>query len=136
MAGEYDGSARSARRRVLDEEDRIFEWACRRSLTEAETNARGLRRLKAKQLRLGIEQSDREAARVAKLKRKQDRVVRRLQGYIVISDSSSDDYGSDSSTWTHLLPRTPTAAPATGRAKARRGSGDSGPPLPQCLYRF
>uniref|UniRef100_M8CB88 WRKY transcription factor WRKY51 n=1 Tax=Aegilops tauschii TaxID=37682 RepID=M8CB88_AEGTA len=38
-----------------------------------------------------------EAARVAKLKRKQDRVVRHLQGYIVISDSSSDDRsdGSD-----------------------------------------
>lgn len=51
-------------------------------------------RINAKALRLGIEQSEQEAARVAKLKRKQDRVVRRVKGYIIISDSS-DDYGSD-----------------------------------------
>ena len=63
-----------------------------------ETDARRLRRINAKQLRLGIEQSEREAAeaaveaaRVAKLKRKQDRVVRHLQGYILISASSSAD---------------------------------------------
>ena len=102
MAGGSDGSAQSTcRRRVPDKNDCLFEWACRRSLTEAETKARRLRRINAKQLRLGIEQSKWEAAvtvakatRVAKLKRKQDRIVRRLQGYIVISDSSSSD-GSD-----------------------------------------
>jgi hypothetical protein len=66
----------------------------------AETKARRLRTLNAKQLRLGIEQSERDAAkaaRVAKLKRQQDRVVRRLQGFIVIFDSSSSNRsdGSD-----------------------------------------
>ena len=99
MAGGSDGSTQSAhRRRVPDEEDRLFEWACRQSLTEVEMKARRLRRVNAKQLRLGIEQSEREAAeavaeatRVAKLKRKEDHDVRRLQGYIVISDSSDDD---------------------------------------------
>lgn len=50
--------------------------------------------INAKVLRLGIEQSEREAARVTKLKRKQGRIVRRVKGYIIISDSS-DDYGSD-----------------------------------------
>ena len=95
----------SRRRRVMpvpDDEECLLQWVNHRLLTTAEKDARRLRRINAKQLRLGIEQSEREAAeaaveaaRVAKLKRKQDRVVRCLQGYIIIFDSSSND-GSNS----------------------------------------
>lgn len=110
----------SARRRrvmpVPDEEERLLQWVYRRSLTTAETDARRIRRINAKQLQLGIEQSEREAARVAKLKRKQDRIVRRLQGYIVISSSDgSDSDGSD------VDP--PPAADAYSSADAGRAKG-------------
>ena len=61
------------------------------------TDARWLWRKNAKALRLAIEQTEREAeeaasqaARLAKLKRQQDRAVQRLKGLIVLSDSSSD----------------------------------------------
>ena len=54
---------------------------------------------------------------MAKLKRKQDRIVRRLQGYIVISDSSSDD-GSDGS---DVDP--PPAADSYSCAGDRKGKG-------------
>ena len=119
MAGGSDESAQSARRwRVPDEEDHIFEWACRRLLTEAETKARRLRRLNAKQLRLRIEQSEWEAARVAKLKRKQDRVFRHLQGYIVIFDYSSSSDGSDGF---DMDP--PPAADSYSCASDRKGKG-------------
>ena len=108
---------------VPDEEEHLLQWVYRRSLTTVETDARRLQRINAKQLRLGIEQSEREAAaaaeaaRVAKLKRKQDRVVRRLQGYIVISDSSSSD-GSDGS---DVDP--PPAADSYSCAGDRKGKG-------------
>ncbi|KAE8790120.1 hypothetical protein D1007_35636 [Hordeum vulgare] len=68
------------------------------SLTTTETGARWLRRINVEQLVLDIEQSEWEAteaatevARVAKLKGKQDCIVRCLHGYLVISDSSSSD---------------------------------------------
>ena len=54
-----------------DEDERLIQWVYCRSLTTAETDARRLRRINAKQLRIGIEQSEleaAEAARVAKLK--------------------------------------------------------------------
>ncbi|EMS52722.1 Uncharacterized protein C24B11.05 [Triticum urartu] len=115
MAGRSDASAQSARRRwVPDEEDRLLEWLCHWSLTEAETKARRLRRIKAKQIRLDM--------KVAKLKGKQDRVIRRLQSYIVVSDSYSDN-GSDGSN----VDPPPTADSYSciddQKAKSRRGSG-------------
>ena len=84
-----------------DEEECLLQWVYRRALTTAETDGRWLWRINTKHLWLGIEQSEQEAAaeaeaaKVTKLKRKQERNVRRLKGYIVISDSSDDD-GSDS----------------------------------------
>ena len=81
----------------LDEDGWLLAWIYRRSLMAAKTDARGLRRKNIKALRLAIEQSERkakEAARVAKLKQEQDRVVRRMKGLIVLEDSctfSSDD---------------------------------------------
>ncbi|KAE8793975.1 Phosphorylated carbohydrates phosphatase [Hordeum vulgare] len=82
-----------------DEEERLPQWVYRRSLTTTEVVVTRLWRINTKQLRLGIEQPELEATEattmVAKLRSKQDRVVRCLQGYIVIS-YSSDDNGSDS----------------------------------------
>ena len=67
-------------------------------MVSAKSDARRLRRKNAKALRLAIEQSEREAkeaaaekARVARLKREQDRAVRRMKGLIVLSDSDDDD---------------------------------------------
>ena len=75
----------------------------RRSLTTAEMDARRLRRKNAKALRLVIEQSEREAlekakeaARLAKLRRQQDRGVQRLKGLVIVDSSSSDDHDSSS----------------------------------------
>ena len=108
----------------------------------AETDARRLRRKNAKALQVAIEHSEREAkeaaeekARVTKLKRELDREVRRMKGLIVLSDSDSDSDNGDCDSCTpppqttkslHQL-WTPTAASATGRAKARRGSGEAPP---------
>ncbi|KAE8815262.1 Phosphorylated carbohydrates phosphatase [Hordeum vulgare] len=85
-----------------DEEERLLRWVYLRSLTTAEMDTQRFRGINAEQLQLGTHQSEREAAeamaevaRVAKLKRKQDRLAQRLQGDIVISDSSSSD-GADS----------------------------------------
>ena len=125
MAGEFGASAQSARRRrVPEEDDRLLEWVCRRSLIELRTNVRRLRRINAKQLRLNIEQSEREAAeavaeatRVAKLMRKEDHDVRRLQGYIVISDSSDDDRSDGS----NMDP--PPATDSYSCAGDRKGKG-------------
>ena len=68
-----------------------------------ETEAGRLRWKNAKALRLAIEQSEREAkekateaARLAKLRRQQDRAVQRLKGLDIVSSSSSDDHGSSS----------------------------------------
>ena len=56
---------------------------------------------------------------MAKLKRKQDRIVRRLQGYILISDSSSSDRSdSDGS---DIDP--PPAADGYSSAGDRKGKG-------------
>ena len=92
-----------------------------RSLTTAETDARRLGRKNAKALRLAIEQSEREAkeaaaekVRVARLKREQDRAVRRMKGLIVLEDSctfSSDDQDP------------PPAADAYSCAGDRKGKG-------------
>ena len=67
-------------------------------------DARHLRRKNVKALRLAIEQSEREAkeaaaekARVARLKREQDRAVRRMKGLIVLSDSDDGDSSTSSS---------------------------------------
>ena len=53
------------------EEECPLQWVYRRSLTTTKKDIR--------QLRLGIEQSEREALRVAKLKRKQDNIIPRLK---------------------------------------------------------
>ena len=103
---------------VPDDEERLLQWVYRRSLTTAKTDARRLWRINAKQLRAGIEQSELEAARMAKLKRKQDRIVRRLQGYIIISSSSFDASDSDGS---DVDP--PLAADAYSSADDRKGEG-------------
>ena len=58
---------------VPDEEERLLQWVYCRSLTKVEKDAPRLQRFNAKQLQLGIEQSERETAeamRVAKLKLK------------------------------------------------------------------
>ena len=77
---------------------RLLAWVYRHTLMTTETDARRLQRKNTKALRLAIEQSEREAkeaatekARVARLKREQDRAVRRMKGLIVLSDSDSDD---------------------------------------------
>jgi hypothetical protein len=51
---------------VPDEEECLLRWMYHRSLTTAETDAGWLRRINAKQLRLGIEQSEREATEAAR----------------------------------------------------------------------
>ena len=107
---------------VPDDEECLLQWVYRRLLTTAETDARRLRRINAKQLRLGIEQSEREA-RVDKLKRKQHRVIQRLQGFIAISNFSSSD-GSDGSDGDPPPATDRTTVSATERAKGRRGSGE------------
>ncbi|KAE8768926.1 hypothetical protein D1007_59543 [Hordeum vulgare] len=76
---------------VPGKEECLLEWVYHRSFATTNTDARWFLRINVEQLRLSIQQSEREAARVAKLKRKQDCIVRRLQGYIIISDSSDDD---------------------------------------------
>ena len=82
----------------VDPDDQFLVVVLHCSLTTAETNSWRLHRKNAKALRLAIEQSEREAkeaatekARVARLKREQDRAVRRMKGLIVLSDSDSDD---------------------------------------------
>ena len=85
-----------------NEDERLLAWACRRSLATAETNARRLRQKNAMVLRLTIEQSEweaaAEAARLTKLKRKEDKAVRRMKGLIVMSSFDYDDGNADSST--------------------------------------
>lgn len=75
-----------------------------RSLTTAETDARHLRRKNVKALQLGIEQSDREAkektaaatAKAVRLAKRQNRAIRRMNGYISSSYDNSDvTNGSD-----------------------------------------
>ena len=102
-AKKRDVAEQSFRRRrglpgVPDEEKRLLAWVNCRSLTTAEIDARRLRRKNAKALRLAIEQSEREAlekakeaARLAKLRRQQDRAVQRLKGLVIVSSSSSDE---------------------------------------------
>ncbi|KAE8796785.1 Phosphorylated carbohydrates phosphatase [Hordeum vulgare] len=87
-----------------DEDERLLAWVYRRSLMTAETDAQHLRRKNAKELRLAIKQSEREAkeateekARLARLKREQDRVVRRMKGLIILSDDDSDGSDNDNS---------------------------------------
>ncbi|KAE8769190.1 hypothetical protein D1007_59217 [Hordeum vulgare] len=68
-------------------------------LAPPETDARRLRRKNAKAPRIAIEQSKHEAteaARLAKLKREQDREVRRLKGLVILSDDDDDDHDSSS----------------------------------------
>ena len=72
-------------------------------------DARRLRRKNAKVLQVAIEQSEREAAeaaRVAKLNRQHDMVVRRMKGLIVLSESSFDHGGDHDSS--HSADRPPT----------------------------
>ena len=72
-------------------------------------------------LRIAIEQSEREAARLAKLKRQQDREVRRLKCLIILSDTSdnNDDRGSSSDD----SDDPPPAADAYNCAGDRKGKG-------------
>ncbi|KAE8781275.1 hypothetical protein D1007_45516 [Hordeum vulgare] len=89
----------------------------------AETDAQRLWRINVEQLRLGIEQSELEAAeveRVAKLMRKQDCIVRQCHGYIVISSSSCDRADSDGS---DVDP--PPAADGYNIAGNRKGKGSA-----------
>lgn len=66
---------------------------------------------------------------MAKLKRQQDRAIRRMKGLTVISDSSSNDDDRHGPAPTiHHLWQTPTVAAVTRRAKDRRGSGENAPP--------
>lgn len=110
MRAASDAAARFSRRchvmpAVPDKDERLLQWVYRRSLTTTEPDTWRLRRINAKALRLNIEQSEQEAeeaaveaVRVAKLKQKQDHIVPRLKGYIVISSSSSfDDDDNDGS---------------------------------------
>ena len=62
-----------------------------------------------------------EAARLAKLKRQQDRAVRRLKGLIILFDTSDekDDHGSSSDD----SDDPPPAADAYSRAGDRKGKG-------------
>ena len=69
-----------------DEEEWLLAWVYFLPLTPVEMT---------KALRLAIEHSERKAkeavaekARVARLKREQDRAVRRMKGLIVLSDSA------------------------------------------------
>ncbi|KAE8785196.1 Phosphorylated carbohydrates phosphatase [Hordeum vulgare] len=87
-----------------DKDERLLAWVYLGSLTTAETSVRHLRQKNAKAFQLAIEQSEREAkelaeekARLAKMKREQDRVVRRMNGLIVFLDSDSDDGNNDTS---------------------------------------
>ncbi|KAE8821710.1 Phosphorylated carbohydrates phosphatase [Hordeum vulgare] len=82
----------------LEKDERLLAWVYHRSLTTAETDTRRLRWKNAKALRLAIEYSEREAkeleeenVRLTKMKREQDRVVPRMKGLIILSDSDSDD---------------------------------------------
>ena len=102
----------------------------RRSLTTAETAARRLRWKNAKVLRLAIEQSEREAkeaaaekAQVARLKREQDRAVRRMKGLIVFSDSDSDNSDCDSCTSSSDDQDPPPAAEDYNCAGTQKGKG-------------
>ena len=68
-----------------------------------ESDARRLRQKNTKALRLAIEQSEREtlekakeAARLAKLRRQQDRAVQRLKGLVIVDSSGDDHHGSSS----------------------------------------
>ncbi|EMS47432.1 hypothetical protein TRIUR3_19933 [Triticum urartu] len=97
-AAEQSVCRRRALPMVPDEEERLLAWVYHRSLTTAKMGARQLRRKNAKVFWLATEQSEGEAAetaadvaRVAELKRQQDRAVRRRKGPVVIYDSSSDD---------------------------------------------
>ena len=81
-----------------NEDERLLAWVYRRSLMTAETDTRRLRRKNAKALWLVIEQSEweakeavAEAARLAKLKRQQEKAIRRMKGLIILSDCDSDD---------------------------------------------
>ncbi|KAE8813853.1 Phosphorylated carbohydrates phosphatase [Hordeum vulgare] len=65
-------------KREPDEDTHLLEWVYRQSLTTARTNEWWLRRKNAKALWIAIEQSECEAAeeaRLAKLKRQQEREV-------------------------------------------------------------
>ena len=110
-----------------NEDEWLLAWACRRSLATAETNARRLRQKNAMVLRLTIEQSEweankaaAEAARVAKLKRQQDKSVRRLKGLVVLSSSDSD---SDDGSTSDDDQDPPPAADAYGYASDRKDKG-------------
>ena len=88
---------------VPNEKERLLALVYRWSLTPAETDACRLRRKNLKALRLAIEQNEREArekameaARLAKLRRQQDRAVQRLKGLVIVDSSSDDDHGSSS----------------------------------------
>ena len=83
-----------------DEDVWLLAWVYCRSLTTVDIDARRLYPKNAKALRLAIEQSEREAkekateaARLAKLKRQQDRAIRRLKGLIIVFSSDDDDDG-------------------------------------------
>ncbi|KAE8817281.1 Phosphorylated carbohydrates phosphatase [Hordeum vulgare] len=128
-----------------EEDELLLAWVYHESLRTAETNARRLQQKKAKALRLGIEQSEREAkelvkekARLMKMKREQDRVVRRINGLIVLSDSDSDDGDKDTSS-----PDTPPVADdynysndPKGKGPARKWRSAPTPPPTQSLYSF
>ena len=109
-----------------NEEERLLAEVYYRSLTVAEKDAHRLRQKNAMVLQLAIEQSEweankavAEAARVAKLKRQQDKSVRRLKGLVVLSssDSDSDDGSTSDDDQDPPPPRTPTAMPATERER-------------------
>ncbi|KAE8769069.1 Phosphorylated carbohydrates phosphatase [Hordeum vulgare] len=87
---------------VPDTEERLLQWVYRRSLTMTDTDAQWLQRINFEQLWLDIEQSEREAAeatseaaRVAKLKRNQDRLPRLHRHLLSPSSDGSDSDGSD-----------------------------------------
>ncbi|WP_139324271.1 hypothetical protein [Pseudonocardia sp. Ae707_Ps1] len=112
-----------------DDDEWLLQWVYRRSLTPAETDACRLRRKNLKALRLAIEQNEREArekameaARLAKLRRQQDRAVQRLKGLVIIDASSSnddDDHGSSSDE----SDDPPPAVDSYSSARDRKGKG-------------
>ena len=107
---------------VPDDDERLLQWVYYRSLTTVEMEVPRLRRIDAKALQLGILQSEREAeeaARVAKLKQKQDHIVRCLKGYIIINSSSSDDSDDNDGSDDDI----PPAAGPYSSAGDRKGQG-------------
>ena len=81
--------------------------------------------LAIEQSKLETKEKAMEAARLAKLKRQQDRAVRRLKGLIIVSSSSSssDDDDDDDGSSSDDSDDPPPAADGYNCARDRKGKG-------------